>query len=305
MSSLGRTWLDAFRANGSRRVMSSSSLERLGPAKPPPPEAPPVTMPRPGWPAPVLELGKMVHFAAVTLRTAVRPPYAWFGEFLLQLGLVIRTCLFPVMLCSFALAFGPMGVQASGFFEVFGTYDRMGGIYEIVVVRLFAPLVVGIVLAGAAGTAICADLGARVVRDEVAALAVMGVDTMRSLIVPRVLALTVAALLFVVVAGAAGLLGALLVLAQRGADVEPFWSVFIHNATTLELAASVVKAGIYGAVIAIVACYKGLNVSGGPEGVGRAVNQSVVVAFLAIGFIDYFFTQLLLATNPELSQVRG
>jgi len=58
-------------------------------------------------------------------------------------------------------------------------------------------------------------------------------------------------------------------------------------------------------VIAVVCCYKGMNVSGGPEGVGRAVNQSVVIAFLAIGFIDYAFTQLLLGTHPILSQVRG
>jgi phospholipid/cholesterol/gamma-HCH transport system permease protein len=71
------------------------------------------------------------------------------------------------------------------------------------------------------------------------------------------------------------------------------------------LEASVLKCGLYGAIIAVVCCYKGINVSGGPEAVGRAVNQSVVVCFLAIGFTDYVFTQLLLATHPILSQVRG
>ena len=69
--------------------------------------------------------------------------------------------------------------------------------------------------------------------------------------------------------------------------------------------AATIKSGIYGAVIAVVCCYKGLNVSGGPESVGRAVNQAVVICFLAIGFIDYGFTQFLLATHPDLSQVRG
>jgi phospholipid/cholesterol/gamma-HCH transport system permease protein len=61
-----------------------------------------------------------------------------------------------------------------------------------------------------------------------------------------------------------------------------------------------VKCFGYGAIIAIVCCYKGLTVSGGPEGVGRAVNQSVVIAFMGIGAFDFVFTQTLLATHPVL-----
>ena len=57
-------------------------------------------------------------------------------------------------------------------------------------------------------------------------------------------------------------------------------------------------------MIAIVCCYKGLTAKGGPEGVGRAVNQAVVIAFLAIGAVNYVFTQTVLATYPELSGVR-
>jgi len=107
----------------------------------------------------------------------------------------------------------------------------MGGLYELAVVREFAPLVVGIIVAGAAGTAICADLGARVVREETAALTVMGVDPVRSLVVPRVLALISAAVLFNVFAIVSGLLGASLVLYQHHADLAPFFSVFLSNAT--------------------------------------------------------------------------
>uniref|UniRef100_UPI00356A19FF ABC transporter permease n=1 Tax=Paraconexibacter sp. TaxID=2949640 RepID=UPI00356A19FF len=203
------------------------------------------------------------------------------------------------------LSFGPVGVQASGFFELFGTYDRMGSVYQLVVVRLFAPLVVGVILAGAAGTAICASLGARVVREETAALSVLGVDPIKNLVVPRVLALTLAALLFVVFAIIAGMLGALLVLYQHDAEVRPFLATFRSNATALELQAAILKSGLYGAIIAVVCCYRGMTVSGGPEGVGRAVNRAIVTCFLTIGFTDYVFTQLLLATQPILSQVRG
>jgi phospholipid/cholesterol/gamma-HCH transport system permease protein len=101
------------------------------------------------------------------------------------------------------------------------------------------------------------------------------------------------------------LLGLVVVALQNGVDLGSVSSTFFSNATALELEASIFKCGIYGAIIAIVCCYKGLHVSGGPEGVGRAVNRSVVVCFLAIGFIDYVFTQLLLATHPILSQIRG
>jgi phospholipid/cholesterol/gamma-HCH transport system permease protein len=217
----------------------------------------------------------------------------------------VRVCFFPLILSSFALAFGPMGVQGSGFFQLFGSFDRMGGLYELVEVRLFAPLVVGIIIAGAAGTAICADLGARVVREEISALNVMGVDPIKNLVVPRVLAVVCAAVLFNIFAVVSGLLGAILVLYQHHQPLGPAISDFFSNATALELQAATLKAGIYGAVIAVVCCYKGMNASGGPEGVGRAVNQSVVIAFVAIAFIDYVFTQTLLATHPILSQVRG
>lgn len=247
----------------------------------------------------------MLQFAWSLLRCAVTPPFTWGTAFQEQFVVTIRSCLLPLMLSAFALSFGPMGVQASGFFEIVGSFDRIGSLYQLVVVREFAPLVVGIILAGAAGTAICADLGARVVRDETAALMVMGVDPLKSLVVPRVLAMMVASVLFNIFAVFAGVLGAIVVLLQHHANIGPAASVFFSNATALELQAATLKAGIFGAVIAVVACYKGMTVSGGPEGVGRAVNQSVVIAFIAIGLIDYVFAQLLLATTPELSQVRG
>jgi phospholipid/cholesterol/gamma-HCH transport system permease protein len=247
----------------------------------------------------------MFHLVYLVVTRGARPPYTWAAEFVSQFNFTVKVCLLPLVLSSFALSFGPAGVQAGNFFGLIGAYDRMGSVWVLIAVRVFAPLVVGIVLAGAAGTAICADLGARVVREEVDALRVLGVDPVKSLVVPRVLALAAAGVLFTPFAALAGILGAVLVLFQNHAPLGPFFSNFFANATPLELVAAVFKAGIYGSVIAVVCCFKGINVSGGPEGVGRAVNRSVVVAFLAIGFIDYFFSQLLLATHPALSQVRG
>ncbi len=130
----------------------------------------------------------MVYLASLSLR-ALRPPYPWAAEFVNQFRFTVKICFFPMILTAFALSFGPAGIQASNFFALFGALDRLGGAYELIVVRLFAPLVVGIILAGAAGTAICADLGARVVREEIDALRVLGVDPIKSLVVPRLLVL--------------------------------------------------------------------------------------------------------------------
>ncbi len=253
----------------------------------------------------VTELGGMVELLALTVRRGISRPVSWGPEFAEQFAFTIRICVLPLCISAFALAFGPLGVQASGFFGLFGSYDRMGSLYELVEVRELTPLVVGIILAGAAGTAICADLGARVVREEMTALEVMGIDPVKSLVVPRLLALIAASFLLDIIALLSGLAGAVLVLFQHHQPLGPSVSNFLANATPLELEAAMLKSVIYGVVIAIVCCYNGMNVSGGPEGVGRAVNRSVVTVFIVMGFIDYAFTQTLLATQPILSQVRG
>jgi phospholipid/cholesterol/gamma-HCH transport system permease protein len=76
------------------------------------------------------------------------------------------------------------------------------------------------------------------------------------------------------------------------------------NATSTDLWGSVLKTTIFGAIIAIVCCYKGMTASGGAEGVGRAVNQAVVVTFLGIGAFNTVFTQTLLATHPSILVIK-
>ncbi|MEA2348736.1 MAG: phospholipid/cholesterol/gamma-HCH transport system permease protein [Thermoleophilaceae bacterium] len=256
------------------------------------------------WPAFLQEAGAMAQLGGSALARGLRPPFTYGAEFATQFSFAVRASWFPLIVTSFALSFGPAGIQASGFLGLFGALDRMGAAYELIVVREFAPLVTAIVMAGVAGTAICADLGAREVRGETDALRVLGVDPIKSLVAPRLFALVILSVLFDIFALVSGMLGALVVVVQNHSAVGPFLATFFANATPLELGASFLKSGIYGTVIAVVCCYMGINVSGGAEGVGRAVNRSVVIAFLAIGVIDYVFTQLLLATNPILSQPR-
>jgi phospholipid/cholesterol/gamma-HCH transport system permease protein len=253
----------------------------------------------------IRELGAMFMLLFRSIRRGCRPPFDIAPELVTQLRFTVGIAWLPLLLMSFSLAFGPAGVQASGFLGIVGAMDRLGGTYVLITVREIAPLATSIILAGVAGTAICADIGARVVRGEIDALEVLGVDTVKSIVAPRMFVLVATSVIFMPFALAAGMLGAVVVVLQNHSSLGPFWATFFSNATALELAAAFVKCALFGALIATVCCYKGLNVSGGPEGVGRAVNQSVVICFLVIGFFDYAFTQALLATNPILSVVRG
>lgn len=246
----------------------------------------------------------MVHLAVLVVARGLRPPYTYGPEFVAQFRFAMQIALIPLAITSFALSFGPAGIQAVNFLGLFGALDRLGGLYVIIVIRLFGPFVTAIVIAGVVGTAVCADLGARQVREEIDALSVLGIDPVQALVVPRVLAIVLVCVLCNVAALLAGIVGAVMVVVQNSAPLGPFFSTFFSSATPLELGASFMKCAIFGTMIAIVCCYKGLNASGGAEGVGKAVNQAVVIAFLAIGGIDYAFTQFLLATNPILSEVR-
>ena len=252
----------------------------------------------------IVELGQMALLLGQAVNRGCRRPYDWGPEFVVEFRHALKAAFVPLVLTAFALSFGPAGIQASNFLGLLGAIDRLGAIYQLVVVREIAPIVTGIVLAGVVGTSVCADLGARQVREELDALRVQGVDVIRSLVFPRLLAITLLAVLFNVFALVAGMLGAVLVVLQNHASLSSFFATFMSNATVLELGGALVKTMIFGVMVAIVSCHRGMRATGGAEGVGRAVNHTVVTSFLLIGVIDYAFTQYLLATNPILSAPR-
>ncbi len=255
----------------------------------------------PGW---LVGVGRCVDLTVQVLRAAVTPPYSYGAELVEEFRFAVKRAWLAMMITAFAFAFGPAGVQGAGFLELFGALDRLGGLYSIFIVREFAPLVVAIIVAGVVGTAVCADLGARKVREELDALNVLGVETVRSIVVPRFLVIVLIGPLFLIFGIIAGTAGAAVVVIQNHTALGPFMAGFWDHANTVELLGAYVKTAIFGVVIASVSCYKGLSVSGGPEGVGRAVNQTVVISFLLIGAVDYLYGQLLLASVPALSEIR-
>ena len=250
------------------------------------------------------QVGDMMILTGKTIMSALRPPYPYGGELVSQFLFALRLCWFPLLVSTVCICYAAPGLQAANFLTIFGALDRLGGFFVLGAVREIGPSVTAIVVAGVAGTAITADLGARKVREELDALQVLGVDPVKNLVVPRFLALMLVTGLFDVYAVLFGIFGGIIATLVNGAPLGPFFATFLTNASITDLWGSVLKCTLFGAIIAIVCCYKGMTASGGAQGVGRAVNQAVVIAFLGVFAFNYVFTQTLLATHPEITVIK-
>jgi len=268
------------------------------------PAAPPAVA-RPSWWAKhAEEPAGIVRLTTKVLWCWVSPPYTWWREAVQQAWILIRRCAVPTLISLFAFGYGAPGIQSTSIGERLGFVDRVGEVFSVASLREFAPWVTGMVVAGAAGTAICADLGARKVREELDALAAIGVDTIRSLVAPRVLALTAimpALMIFGLVISAFS--GAIAVV-QFGGTAAAYWATFQAHFTIPDLLMNLVKTVGFGFIIAVVCSYKGLNATGGSEGVGRAVNQAVVIAFVAVWVFNFAFNSSYEAAIPSAQDVR-
>jgi phospholipid/cholesterol/gamma-HCH transport system permease protein len=250
------------------------------------------------------QVGDMVILTAKSISSAVRPPYPYGGEFIGQFLFALQLCWFPMAVSCVAFGFGAPGLQAANFLSLFGALDRLGGFFILASIREVGPFVTAIVVAGVAGTAITADLGARKIREELDALQVLGVDPIKNLVVPRFLALMIITGLLDIYALIFGIVGGIGAEFLYNQPLGGFFATLFSNASTTDLWGSVVKSTCFGAIIAIVCSYKGMTASGGAAGVGRAVNEAVVISFMGIGAFNYVFTQTLLATHPDLSTIK-
>jgi len=251
--------------------------------------------------APFVEAGSILQLLGEVLWSAVRHPVGYWGEVRDQMFSLLKLCWIPMAVSTTVFGLGAPGLQGENIFHLFGIPERLGSFFIMASVREFAPWINAMVVAGVVGTAITADLGARRIREEIDAMQVLGIDPVRDLVVPRVIAVTVMTGLIDVVALVFGVVGGY-IAAVLVFDANPsaFFSNFWANATTIDMWGSVVKTTIFGLIIGVVCCYKGLHAQGGPNGVGKAVNQAVVTAFAAIWVVNYVFTATLLGLNPSM-----
>ena len=237
-------------------------------------------------------LGAVGGFFAMALDTLMlmpRRPFAW-RDFFLQMWFVARVSLLPTLML--AIPFTVIMIFTFNILLIeFGAADFSGTGAAFGTVTQVGPIVTVLVVAGAGATAMCADLGARTIREELDALRVMGVNPIQALVVPRVLAATVVATLLASIVNVVGIVGSFLfaVLIQ---NVTP--GAFVAGMTVLtglpEVLISLIKAALFGLSAALIACYKGISVGGGPAGVGNAVNETVVYTFMALFAINIIAT---------------
>src|SRR6187431_3822073 len=175
------------------------------------------------------QVGDMMILTGKTIVSAIKPPYPYGGEFVSQFLFALKLCWFPLLVSTVAFGYGAPGLQAANFLVLFGALDRLGGFFVLASIREFAPFVDAIVLAGVAGTAITADLGARKIREELDALQVLGVDPVKNLVVPRFLSLMLVTGLLDIYAILFGILGGIIATLSFNAPLGGFFATLLNN----------------------------------------------------------------------------
>jgi len=221
-----------------------------------------------------------------------------FREFIEQAWFITSVTLMPTILVS--IPFGAViSLQVGNLTGQLGAQSFAGATAVLAVVREAAPIAAALIIAGAAGSAICSDMGARKIREEIDAMEVLGVDPLERLVAPRVVATIFVALMIngiVISAGIGG--GYFFTVIVQGGSAGAFLSSFTALATLPDLYIAMVKAAVFGWLAAIVGAYKGLNAGGGPSGVGRAVNEAVIVAFMLLFFLNAIITAIYFQVIP-------
>lgn len=250
----------------------------------------------------IVTSGDMVLMAIEAVRSGlsdiIQRKFSW-SEFLLQAWFMTRVSLLPTILV--AIPFGVIvSVQVGGVAQQIGADSFSGAVNGVGVLRQGAPLVTSLMIAGAVGSAITSDLGARQIREEVDALRVMGINPINRLVSPRLFAAVVVALMLNVVVAVTAI-GSGFVINVYGGNVSSgtYIGSFVSFAQPSDLLLAELKAAIFGFIATIVAAHKGLSAKGGPKGVADAVNEAVVLTVILLAIVNVGLTQAYVLLVPQ------
>jgi phospholipid/cholesterol/gamma-HCH transport system permease protein len=242
-------------------------------------------------------VGRMAILSFRVLRGVFRRPFQ-FAEFISQSWFFASVTILPTAFV--AIPFGAViALQLGSLTQQIGAQSFTGAASALAIVQQASPLITALLVAGAGGSAVCADIGARTIRDEIAAMEVLSVSPIQRLIVPRVLAAMLVAVLLNGLVSVVGVMGGYYfnVVMQHGTP-GAYLASFNALAQLPDLWISELKALIYGFIAGVVAAYRGLNPAGGPKGVGDAVNQAVVITFLLLFLVNVVLTAIYLRVVP-------
>ena len=241
-------------------------------------------------------LGFAGQSAAALVRVLRRGRLAW-RECVEQTWFLASVTTLPALLVTIplgvlvALNVGSMAGQLGA--EGYG-----GAVVAFVIVAQAAPLIVALMMAGVGGSAICADLGARTIREEVEAMEVMGLPAVERLVVPRLLAAVAVTMLLACLVMAVGITASFVFqVTVMDTSAGSFLATLTRFSRTSDFVVAEVKAAAFGVLAALVASFKGLTARGGPSGVADAVNEAVVLAFILVFVANTVLSQLYVAVS--------
>ncbi len=222
---------------------------------------------------------------------ALMKPFEW-REFIVNGWFIMRVSLLPTIAVSIPETVLLIYVINILLTEI-GAADVSGAGAALGAVTQLGPIVTVLVVAGAGSTAICADLGARTIREEIDALEVLGIDPIHRMVVPRVVASTVVAVLLNGLVIAVGLVGGYLFSVYlQNVSSGAYLSTLTSLTGLPEVVIATVKAATFGLIAGLVGCYRGLIVRGGSKGLGAAVNETVVLCFIALFAVNVVLTTI-------------
>jgi phospholipid/cholesterol/gamma-HCH transport system permease protein len=192
-----------------------------------------------------------------------------------------------------------MTVQFAFSLERFGARDYVGRVVGLSITRELAPALTALVVGCRIGAGIAAELGSMAVTEQIDAIRALGADPVKKLVVPRVIACTLLMPILCVFADVLGFSAAMLVAyAQFGSSPSFFYQSGLSSVEMSDFLSGVLKTPFFGAQIALIGCYLGLNTRGGTEGVGKSTTQAVVSVAIAVLLSDFFLTKLFIAFGP-------
>ena len=238
--------------------------------------------------------GRLVLFALAALLDVVRPPY--YPRLILKQMIEIGYYSLPVVGLTAIFTGMVLALQS---FTGFARFSAESAIPQVVVVSLtreLGPVLAGLMVAGRIGAAMAAEIGTMRVTDQIDALTTLSTNPMRYLVAPRLVAGTTMLPLLVLVADIIGVFGGYVVSIYK-LGFNP--SIYLHNTfdflETMDVVSGLVKAGVFGFMVALMGCYHGFNSRGGAQGVGTATTNAVVSASILILISNYIVTELFFA----------
>jgi phospholipid/cholesterol/gamma-HCH transport system permease protein len=177
----------------------------------------------------------------------------------------------------------------------FGAENYVGPVVALSILRELGPVLTAILVGGKVASGITAELGSMQVTEQIDALRAIGVNYIKRLVVPRLMAAVLVFPLVTILADFVGMLGGMLIVVfERDVDPYLYWNTISYWVVLKDFLTGLVKSVAFGAIVTLIGCYNGLNTSGGTEGLGRSTTATVVQVAMGVIVSDFFLTKLLL-----------